>query len=153
VTCVGGGPGPAGRQITMTSLPPRAERRGDRDAFLVRLPETGRLGVGRHAISCTSHPLQSAVRAEVQENLMGARDSVRLDVRGRSLDLRVTTHEHLEHLQDLPCGSAEVGLELEADYTWLIASPTPDYHARFEDARRKKGCSRAGLFDKGAGYA
>lgn len=65
-------------------------------------------------------------------------DDVLAQLDGRSLDLYVMTHEHLDHVQGLPHAAAKLGKTIPVEYAWLTASAQPGYYRRFPDARRKR---------------
>ena len=57
---------------------------------------------------------------------------------GRPLDLYVSTHEHLDHVQGLLFASEQLGLDLDVEHVWLPASAATDYYDRFPDARKRR---------------
>jgi beta-lactamase superfamily II metal-dependent hydrolase len=62
---------------------------------------------------------------------------------GRSVDLYVMTHEHLDHVQGLYLAYAKHALKLEVDYAWITASSAPDYYKRHPAARKRLAMMRA----------
>ncbi len=57
---------------------------------------------------------------------------------GRSVDLYVLTHEHLDHAQGLLLAKERFGLEVPVARAWLTASAALDYYDRFPDAEKRQ---------------
>ena len=57
---------------------------------------------------------------------------------GKSLDLYVMTHEHMDHVQGLLYASEKLGLKLDVAQAWLTASSAEDYYEHHDQARRDK---------------
>jgi hypothetical protein len=69
-------------------------------------------------------------------------DEVLRELNGRPLDLYVSTHEHLDHVQGLYHVATKhhptLPKSLATQYAWLTASAATDYYTRFPDAQKQK---------------
>jgi beta-lactamase superfamily II metal-dependent hydrolase len=107
------------------------------DAILICVPERdGRKTVIRHVLVDVGNVLgdpddNSQVFRSVFEDI-----GRRLD--GRTIDLYVMTHEHMDHVQGLLQAHSN-GLQLPAiDYAWLTASSSATYYERFHEASKQR---------------
>lgn len=108
------------------------------DAILLTIPEEDELGAAK-----TIHVLIDIGNALARE---GGRDDVFEPILkdilavldGEPLDLYIMTHEHMDHIQGLMYGAAELNLDLKAREVWMTASSEPDYYDRFEKAKKQK---------------
>ena len=58
---------------------------------------------------------------------------------GRRLDLYISTHEHLDHVEGPLHAAVALGKTVKADHVWMTASAEGDaYYERHPDAKRKK---------------
>jgi beta-lactamase superfamily II metal-dependent hydrolase len=108
------------------------------DAILVSVPDRDDQGreETRHILFDVGNVLGGAGGAdEVFEPVV--RDVLQV-LDGRPLDLYVSTHEHLDHVQGLLYASERLGLDLDVRHVWLPASAAPDYYDRFPDAGRRR---------------
>lgn len=107
------------------------------DAFLLSVPDVDENG----------DPVTLRVLFDVGNALAGAagqddvfeavlRD-IAAELDGNPLDLYISTHEHMDHIQGLLHGKKKLGIELKAKRVWMTASSAPDYYDRFEDAKKK----------------
>lgn len=112
------------------------------DAVLVAVPEkVGRKKLTRHILIDVGNILgghggDDSVFEPVLEDVLAILD-------GRTLDLYVMTHEHMDHVQGLYYASKHFGLNLNVDYAWLTASSHPEYYDRFPEARKQRDILRA----------
>jgi hypothetical protein len=73
------------------------------------------------------------------------------ELNGQPLDLYVMTHEHLDHVQGLPCcerkfytdSEDDLKQRLQARYAWLTASAEENYYSCHPDAKKRRLEARA----------
>ncbi len=56
---------------------------------------------------------------------------------GGKIDLYVSSHEHLDHVQGLLFAHQELGVDLEIAHLWITASAEDGYYDRHPEAKRK----------------
>lgn len=108
------------------------------DALLVSIPDRdpqSGIETSRHILIDVGNVLQGAGGAD--QVFSPIVQDIRSRLGSRPVDLYVMTHEHLDHVQGLPF-AANLGLELDVEYTWLTASCEPGYYDRYPEARRKR---------------
>lgn len=66
---------------------------------------------------------------------------------GRPLDLYISTHEHMDHVQGLLYASEKLEIDiketLKPQYVWMSGSAHPDYYETHEEAKKKRSLALA----------
>jgi len=117
------------------------------DAILVTVPDrsptTGKTTLRRILIDVGNAPKVASPEGGDDTVFDAVIEDILETLDGKTLDLYVMTHEHLDHVQGLPFA----GMKLHPDdfkerfkvrRVWLTASAAPDYYDRFENARKQK---------------
>jgi len=106
------------------------------DAFLLSIPDKRANGqaVTRHVLvdvgnAASGEQGSNDVFEPVIDDILDVLD-------GRSLDLYIMTHEHMDHVQGLPYAARDLDKELTVDYAWLTKSAHEDYYDDYPDAKR-----------------
>lgn len=111
------------------------------DAILVTVPDrSGNVTTRRNILIDVGNVLsgaggEDAVFQPVLADVLGEL--------GRPLDLYVSTHEHLDHVQGLYHAATRLypadalAQQLDVQYAWLTASAAPDYADRYPDSRKQ----------------
>jgi beta-lactamase superfamily II metal-dependent hydrolase len=110
------------------------------DAFLITFPEKNPNGTAetRNILIDVGNFGSDKVFKPVIEDVLR-------ELNGRSLDLYVMTHEHLDHVQGLlyakeklfPGADDELAKKLKTRYTWLTASSEEGYYEKHPQAKKK----------------
>ena len=131
------------------------------DAILVSIPDRNPDGIveTRHILVDVGNVLREAkggsdvVFKDVVMDILGV-------LGGKPLDLYVTTHEHLDHVQGLPYaeskfykdGDDDLRQKLQTRYTWLTASAEECYYENHKEAKQRHLEFRA-IYNKIDAYA
>ncbi len=106
------------------------------DAFLVTVPDEDDNGepVDRHLLIDVGNSLattggQDDVFQPIFEDIQ--------QVTGGKIDLYVSSHEHLDHVQGLLFAHQELDIDLDIDHLWITASAHPEYYDTHPEAKRK----------------
>ncbi len=121
--------------MSLKSLRVRAYNVKFGDAILVSIPDKARNGkvTLRHILIDVGNVLSGEGGSD--DVFVPILEDV-LDVTGGNpLDLYVTTHEHMDHVQGLLAGHRQ-GIDIKADYVWLTGSAKPDYYDTHPQAKK-----------------
>jgi beta-lactamase superfamily II metal-dependent hydrolase len=122
----------------MSTLRVRAYNVRFGDAILVSVPDRDSQGreTTRYLLFDVGNVLSGA--GGVDDVFEPVVRDVLKELDGRPLDLYVSTHEHLDHVQGLLFASEQLDLNLDVQHVWLPASAATDYYDRFPDARKRR---------------
>jgi beta-lactamase superfamily II metal-dependent hydrolase len=122
----------------MSTLRVRAYNVRFGDAILVSVPDRDAQGreETRHILFDVGNVLSGA--GGVDDVFEPVIRDVLEELDGRPLDLYVSTHEHLDHVQGLLFASEQFGLDLDVQHVWLPASAATDYYDRFPSAKKRR---------------
>jgi beta-lactamase superfamily II metal-dependent hydrolase len=122
----------------MSTLRVRAYNVRFGDAILVSVPDRDPQGqeTTRHILFDVGNVLSGA--GGIDDVFEPVIRNVLEELDGRPLDLYVSTHEHLDHVQGLLFASEQLGLDLDVQHVWLPASAATDYYDRFPNARKRR---------------
>ena len=126
----------------MTDLRLRAYNVGFGDAILLSIPDRTESGARRHRhilFDVGNSYRGTGATNDVFEPVI---DDIIAELKGRSLDLYVMTHEHMDHVQGLLFASKKLNKTIKADYAWLTGSSAPNYYETHDEAKKKLQLTR-----------